>query len=148
MKDASYKPKGPEEINRNMSAIRSKENRTEVALRKALFGMGFRYRKYSAKLPGYPDIIFSKQKVVVFVDGDFWHARKVRESTTSKPPNAMKTSNRDYWAKKFSRRIERDRQVNHQLSALGWRVLRFWESDLKSDLTAALSIISYNLKTR
>ncbi len=148
MTERTYKPKTPEAIKRNMSAIRAKDNATESGLRKALFKMGFRYRKYWSGLVGRPDIVFTKQKVAVFVDGDFWHARATREAGPETPASSLKTANRDYWNKKFKRRIEIDISVNKQLSEAGWCVLRFWESDLKSDLASALAIISYNLKSR
>lgn len=148
MRAATYKPKSKEEIARNMSAIRSKENRTEVVLRRALFESGLRFKKYASKLPGNPDIVFAKERVAVFVDGDFWHARMLREEGTETYKKKLKTSNRDYWLKKFKRRLEIDSAVNKKLGQLGWCVLRFWETDLKSDLPTAVSIIAYNIRSR
>lgn len=148
MTQKSYKPKSPEEIKRNMSAIRAKDNRTEAGLRKALFKMGYRYRKYLSGLPGRPDIVFAKQKIAIFVDGDFWHARAIREAGPDSHSGSLKTANKDYWNKKFKRRVEIDIAVNKRLSELGWCVLRFWESEIKGDLTSALAIITYNLKSR
>jgi len=147
-KPSRYKPKSPQEIAKNMSAIRSTGNRTEAALRTALHRMGYRYRKYVKGLPGRPDIVFTKQKVAVFVDGDFWHARALKEGTPEDVASMLKTPNRQYWMKKFQRRLELDLSVNQRLAQQGWCVLRFWESDIRSDLTAALAIITYNLKTR
>lgn len=143
-----YKPKSREEIAKNMSAIRSKDNRTEAALRIALHHMGYRYRKYVKGLPGRPDIVFMKQKIAIFVDGDFWHARTLKEGAPEEVAAQIKTANRPYWMKKFQRRLEIDLSVNQRLAQQGWCVLRFWESEIRSDLTSALSIILYNLKTR
>ena len=143
-----YKPKSRDEVRRNMSSIRSTGNKTEADLRKALFGAGFRYRKYVAGLPGRPDIVFTRAKIAIFVDGDFWHARAVREKGPKAYKRGLRTDNKDYWMKKFERRLEIDKAVNEKLAELGWCVLRFWESDIKSDLTSAISIIGYHLKTR
>jgi DNA mismatch endonuclease (patch repair protein) len=143
-----YKPKSKEEIRRNMSAIRSSGNRTETALRKALYRLGYRYRKYSPNLPGKPDIVFGKAKVAIFVDGDFWHARLLREAGPDGFEKSIRTSNKDYWIDKFAKRVERDKAVNERLASMGWLALRFWESDIKGDIAAALSIITYHLKSR
>jgi DNA mismatch endonuclease (patch repair protein) len=148
MTRADYKPKSRKEIAKNMAAIRSRDNQTEEALRKALFKMGYRYRKYVKGLSGCPDIVFPKQKIAVFVDGDFWHARSLKEGGPEGLQAKLKTANKAYWTKKFERRMELDRSVNEKLASQGWCVLRFWEGDIKGDLTSALSIITYNLETR
>lgn len=106
--------------------------------------MGLRYRKYRHDLPGRPDIVFSSEKVVIFVDGDFWHCRALREQgpeafyATLKAPTP---DSRSYWIAKFERRVELDRDVNDALRTAGWLVIRLWESDVKSDIsTAAVKI--------
>jgi DNA mismatch endonuclease (patch repair protein) len=131
-----------------MSAIRSTGNKTETNLRKMLFKAGYRYRKYLAGLPGRPDIVFMKAKIAIFVDGDYWHARVISENGPKAYEPGLRTSNKDYWMKKFKRRLEIDKAVNERLAALGWCVLRFWESDIKGDLTSAFSIIGYHLQSR
>src|SRR6476661_7815375 len=83
MRRKFYRPKNAEEIHRNMQAIRSSENRTELALSRAIHAMGLRYRKYGKNLPGRPDIVFPASRVVVFVDGDFWHARELVEGDSA-----------------------------------------------------------------
>lgn len=148
MTERIYRPKSREEIKKNMSAIRSKDNRTESLLRKALFKEGFRYRKYHRGLPGRPDIVFPAQRIAVFVDGDFWHARMLREEAAGYKGTKMPVPNNAYWSGKFSKRVEKDLAVNKKLQELGWCVLRFWESDLKKDLTSAVAIIRYNVGAR
>jgi len=123
---------------RNMSAIRSTENRTEVALRSALHRSGLRFRKYARDLPGNPDIVFRRARVAVFVDGDFWHARVLREDGLQALRARVAGPNKSYWLQKFQRRVARDDEVNTSLRASGWRVLRFWESELKSTPEKAL----------
>lgn len=134
-----------------MAAIRSAENRTEVALRRALHARGLRYRKYATHLPGRPDLVFAGPKVAVFVDGDYWHARVLVEGGLRAlaarlrrlPPEA-----RGYWREKFTRRLARDRAVTAELEAVGWCVVRLWESDVKADLGAAVEAVAGHVARR
>lgn len=137
VKRKPYRPKPRDEIARNMSAIRSSENRAERALRKTLHATGLRYRKYAPTLPGRPDIVFPKEKVAVFVDGDFWHCRVLVEQGLTVLEATLRTPTREYWLEKFLRRVDRDRNVTATLRSQGWLVLRFWESDIKGDVLAA-----------
>lgn len=121
------------EVARNMAAIRSTENRSEAALRSALFRMGLRFHKYSASLPGKPDIIFRAARLAVFVDGDYWHARGLREHGLAWLKGRYRRATWRYWKTKFLRRIERDDQVTGELRSMGWKVIRAWESDLNRD---------------
>lgn len=131
-----------------MSAIRSKNNKTETAFRKALHRRGFRYRKYLAELPGKPDIVFTKQKVAVFVDGDYWHGRVLREKGLDGLRQQMKTPNRKYWVEKLQRNAARDDFVTATLEENGWLVLRFWESDIKNDLEPAVDEVATAVEQR
>ena len=121
---------------RNMQAIRACNTRPEVRLRKALWQRGHRYRKNWRKLAGTPDIVLTRQKIAIFVDGDFWHAKGHREN-----PGEQVASNKAYWQKKLSRNVERDLEVNDELTQAGWLVLRFWESDIKKNLSKVLAEI-------
>ena len=143
-----YRPKAPVEIARNMSAIRATDNRTELLIRKTLFAMGFRYRKYSNRVPGKPDIVFPSAKVAVFIDGDFWHARLLREGGVRAAKAALKTRNREYWLDKFRRRIARDDQVNAVLEAANWVVIRVWESDASKDVLSVAQRIGASVQQR
>lgn len=143
-----YRPKDRAEIARNMSAIRSSENRTEVRLRKALFGAGLRYRKYARDLPGKPDIVFRRAKVAVFVDGDYWHARAVRENGIEHVSTLIRTPTVPYWSGKFARRIEIDDAVTAALQEKGWHVIRLWESDTKKDVESAAREIAKVVRQR
>ena len=119
----------PAQRKKNMQLIRSKDTKAELLLRKTLWHKGLRYRKNYKDLPGKPDIVFTKQKIAVFVDGDFWHARGHEER-----PGEQISSNKDYWIPKLKRNVERDHYVDELLLEQGWLVLRFWESDIKKDL--------------
>lgn len=121
---------------RNMSRIRSRDTKPEVLLRKALWHRGLRYRKNDRTLPGTPDIAIRRYHIAVFVDGDFWHARGHQEN-----PGEQVASNKEFWQKKLTRNVERDREVNDALTERGWLVLRFWESDIRKDLEACASVV-------
>ncbi len=121
-----------------MARIKGRDNRTEMAFRKLLWALGCRYRLQVKQLPGRPDIVFRNARLAVFVDGDFWHGHDWEERK-----NDFK-SNRSFWIPKIERNIQRDREVDQALQALGWQVMRFWESDLKkSPLDAARSVLEF-----
>ena len=116
-----------------MSRIKCKDTKHEIMLRKALWHKGIRYRKNYTRLPGTPDIALTRQKIAIFVDGDFWHARGHHNN-----PGEQVRSNREYWQKHLSRNVERDKEVNDALTEEGWVVLRFWESDIRRSLNDCL----------
>lgn len=124
----------------NMSRIRAADTRAEVLLRKALWEKGLRYRKNYAALPGKPDIVLTRQRIAIFVDGDFWHAHGHQDN-----PGEQVGTNKEYWQKKLARNVERDKEVNDELTEAGWLVLRFWESDIKHDLNVCMRIIEQYL---
>jgi DNA mismatch endonuclease (patch repair protein) len=111
-----------------MRKIRSKNTEPELILRKALFALGHRYRISLRQLPGKPDITFTKAKVCVFVDGEFWHGFEWKK----KKPKIK--SNREYWIPKIEANIQRDKRNNKALKELGYTVIRFWEQQLRTDL--------------
>ena len=102
----------------------------ELLLRRALWEKGFRYRKNRADLPGAPDIVFPGARVIIFVDGDFWHGKnwKTLKAKLSQGHNA------EYWIRKIERNAARDWEQNRELTAGGWLVLRVWESDVHSNV--------------
>ena len=124
-----------------MSAIRSTGGKTEVALRSLLHRRGLRFRKNYAKLPGKPDIVFTRARVAVFIDGDYWHGRVLRERGAEALEQRMKTSNRAYWIAKFTKRVERDDYVTATLEDDGWTVVRLWESDVRKDVNRAAEVV-------
>jgi DNA mismatch endonuclease (patch repair protein) len=132
-----------------MSAIRSTNNRTEAALRRTLHGMGLRYRKYCAGLPGKPDFVFPTERVAVFVDGDYWHGRLLRERGRDALVDHYKTNEqRSYWVAKLERNAARDDYVTNVLASEGWVVLRFWESDTKRELERVANEIARTVRDR
>lgn len=120
-----------------MSKIRSKNTKPEVIFRKALWAEGFRYRLNVKTLPGSPDIVIQKFKIVVFVDGDFWHGYNWDIKKTK-----IK-SNTEYWIKKIERNMERDRENNLKLKELGYNVFRFWDHEIKKSLSDCIEKIVF-----
>lgn len=128
----------PAVTSRIMAAVRSKDTGPEVALRRELHRRGLRYRLHVKQLPGRPDIAFVAAKLVVFVDGDFWHGAGWRERGFSSWQEQF-AGHRDpaKWRTKIARNIERDHEVEDQLHALGWCVVRILESEIKGNLAGA-----------
>lgn len=111
----------------NMSHIRGKDTSIEIKVRKYLYQNGFRYRKNQIQLPGKPDIMFSKYKTVVFINGCFWHHHK-----NCKLANIPKT-NTEFWMNKFERNVRNDRKHSLELRKMGYHVITVWECKLKKD---------------
>ena len=107
-----------------MSKVSGKETRPEVFLRKYLFAQGFRYRKNVKDLPGKPDIVLSKYKTIIFVNGCFWHGH------TNCKKAALPTSNTQFWKEKISGNIIRDAENIRKLQELGYKVLTVWQCEL------------------
>lgn len=127
-----------------MSAVKSKDTRPELKLRKALWREGLRYRVNYIKLPGKPDIVFTKWKVVVFCDGDFWHGHNWAVRGQNSLQEEL-SGYSQYWRDKILRNIERDDENNKALIALGWTVVRIWESDIKNDLDGCVKTVKESL---
>lgn len=108
-----------------MRNIRDKESILEKRVRKVLWGMGIRYRKNSLKHFGKPDIVIASKKIVIFIDSCFWHGCEKH--------CRMPQTNRDYWIKKISNNIKRDKLVLDYYENIGWKIVRIWEHDLKDE---------------
>jgi len=98
-------------------------------LRRTLWHRGLRFRKNLAALPGKPDIVFTKARLAIFCDGDFWHGRNWRELSS----HLRGGFNAGYWHRKIRANILRDRSTTRLLEHMCWRVVRLWESDIKAD---------------
>ncbi len=116
----------PEQRHRCMSAIRGKDTKPEMMVRRYLFAKGLRYRVNNRKLPGTPDIVLKKYKTVVFIDGCFWHGHE--GCRYYKLPK----TNEYFWRHKIAMNMARDFANNVVLELAGWRVLRVWECDIKT----------------
>jgi len=118
-----------------MKKIRSKNTKAEVLLRKSLWTLGVRYRKNYKKLPACPDTVITKIKLVVFIDGEFWHGHNwnIKKDRIKANP--------DFWIPKIERNMERDVENNERLKRLGFKVVRFWEHEIKKDLQGCIDKI-------
>ncbi|GHU58526.1 very short patch repair endonuclease [Clostridia bacterium] len=123
-----------------MSAVKSKDTRPEMALRRALWAKGLRYRVNVKSLPGKPDIVFTKAKIAVFCDGDFWHGHNWAIRGLSSLDEELARYSQ-FWKDKILGNIQRDSINADRLKSAGWEIIRFWESDIKSDLLGCVDSI-------
>lgn len=118
--------KTPEQRSRNMAAIKGKDTKPEMIVRKYLFSRGLRFRVQVRKLPGTPDIVLPKYKTAIFVNGCFWHGHEGCKYFR------LPKSNVEFWKEKIERNIERDKESMQALFDLGWKVVRVWECELRN----------------
>ena len=123
-----------------MAAIPSKNTEPELILRKALWKENLRYRVNYKKLPGKPDIVFTKYCVAVFCDGDYWHGHNwaIRGLGSLEEELAGYS---EFWRNKILSNIERDAKNNRLLQDMGWKVIRLWESDIRADINGCVQRI-------
>lgn len=115
----------PEERSRCMAAIKGKDTKPELIVRKYLFSRGLRYRIQDRRLPGRPDIVLPKYKTVVFVDGCFWHGHDGCRYFR------LPQSNVEFWQTKIERNKARDTRNEEELRTTGWHVIRVWECEIR-----------------
>ena len=109
-----------------MAAIRGKDTSPELAVRKMVYALGYRYRLHDPKLPGRPDLVFPSRKKAIFVHGCFWHRHNgCRRATIPQTRSA-------FWETKLSGNVQRDEQNRRLLRKLGWKVLIAWQCELKN----------------
>jgi DNA mismatch endonuclease (patch repair protein) len=119
---------------RNMQAIRSRDTAPEMAVRRLLHAMGLRYRVHYKPIPTVnrrADIVFTRQKVAVFIDGCFWHGCPNHANWGVK-------THTEYWTEKIRRNVERDLDTNSRLVAEGWHLIRCWEHENPSDIAETI----------
>ena len=109
----------------NMSRISGRDTKPEIRLRTFLSLKGVKGYRTKSKLEGRPDLVFTKQKVAVFVDGCFWH--KCSKCYIKPKTNAK------FWSDKINSNVERDKKINRKLRKEGWKVIRLWEHELKKN---------------
>lgn len=112
-----------------MSRVRSRDTGIEVLVRSELHRRGMRFRKHCGSLPGRPDVVFSRARVAVFVDGDFWHGYRFP---------AWRERLSDHWAAKIEANRARDRRTIQRLRRSGWRVVRIWQHEVEANVPACI----------
>jgi len=130
-----------------MSAIKPKNTKPETLLRKTLWRKGLRYRVNVTKMPGRPDIVFTKAQIVVFCDGDFWHGHNwaIRGIPSLEEELAGYS---EFWRNKILGNVKRDKETTEKLTNAGWLVLRFWESEIIADVNRCADIVEQSRRER
>lgn len=119
---------------RMMAGIRGKDTKPELALRRALHGLGFRFRLHAKNVPGRPDLVFPKHRAIVFVHGCFWHRHEGCRYTTTP------STRPEFWLAKFETNVARDSAIRTALLDDGWRVAAVWECALRKPDQAAATV--------
>ena len=129
-----------EQRHKNMSAIRGKNTKPEIIVRKYLFSKGFRYRLNHTRLPGHPDIVLKKYRTVIFVNGCFWHGHSGCKYFV------LPKTNTGFWENKIKTNKERDVKEQRKLATMGWHCITVWECQLKPVLREhTLKSLEYTL---
>lgn len=130
----------PEQRRKNMQAIKSTNTKDEVRLAKALWKLGYRYRKNNKKIFGKPDLTFAAYKIAIFIDSEFFHGKdwEVQQLRIK--------SNREYWIPKIERNMKRDIEVNEHLLLKNWKVLRFWSKEIQKELESCIEKIRQEIE--
>ena len=131
----------PEQRSKNMRAIKSTATKAELTLAKALWNLGYRYRKNNKTVFGKPDLTFKQLKIAIFVDSEFFHGK---DWETRKKP----LTNTEYWIKKIERNMQRDIEVNTYLESQNWKVLRFWSEQIEKNLEDCVTKIQSEIILR
>lgn len=132
---------------KNMRNVRSQDTSAEIALRRALWHRGYRYRKNVSGLPGKPDIVMTRYRIAIFVDGEFWHGKSYDggdypgRKYHSLREQLEHSNNSEFWTSKIERNMQRDLEVEADLNGLGWTVIRFWSRDVLKDPEGCADVV-------
>ena len=129
----------PEKRSKIMASIKGKDTKIEIMLRKALWKEGIRGYRVNTKLPGKPDIVFTKYKVTIFCDGDFWHGKDFDKWKERLTPS---------WLEKIERNIERDKKHDQHLQKEGWVIIHFWENEILNSLEDCIKKIVRTIRKK
>ena len=137
----------PHQRSKNMAAIRNKDTKPEMIVRRGLWKRGFRYRLNHKRLPGHPDLVLRKYRTCIFVNGCFWHGHLVETNQVeSSECCKIPSTNRNFWVAKIRRNKERDKEEQKELAAMGWHCITVWECELKpSKCEETLDSIAFTL---
>lgn len=123
-----------------MSRIRGTNTKPEKALRSLLHAEGLRFRVHRRDIPGCPDVVFPRLKIAVFVDGCFWHGCPKHQT--------MPRTNSSFWKQKLGRNRIRDKAVTQELKAADWKVLRFWEHEVRQEISSVVRKVKRTVRQR
>jgi DNA mismatch endonuclease, patch repair protein len=116
-----------------MARIKNKDTTPELAVRRLIHSLGYRFTLHSKQLPGHADLVFNTKKKVIFVHGCFWHRHSCKRGCS------MPKTNVEFWRRKFTRNRQQDKYVRAKLSKLGWKSLVIWECECKAKMIARLT---------
>jgi DNA mismatch endonuclease (patch repair protein) len=139
---AGLKPASRKACRAAQGCSKKSDTRCELVLRRTLWAMGLRYRKLLRGIAGRPDIVFPRQRLVVFCDGGFWHGRDL----DSRLALLARGHNASYRIEKIPTNVRRDRAISDRLGAEGWQVVRLWETDILPDPEAAAAVVAARLR--
>lgn len=124
-----------EQRSRNMSAIRGRDTKPEMVVRRLVHRLGYRFRLHCRDLPGAPDLVFPRLKKIINIHGCYWHMHACRWGCVTPKTNV------EFWQTKRASNVERDKRNLKQLRQSGWRVLTVWECEIRDadKLTARVS---------
>ena len=129
-----------EQRHRCMSAIKSRDTKPELLVRRFLFSRGFRYRLHHPRLPGHPDVVLRKYRTVIFVNGCFWHGHEGCKNYVLPKTNA------EFWRNKIERNKSRDKEEQRKLASMGWHCITVWECQLRPKVRQqTLEALEYTL---
>jgi DNA mismatch endonuclease (patch repair protein) len=123
-----------EQRSRNMAAIRGKDTKPEMIVRRIVHALGYRFRLHRRDLPGAPDLVFPRRKKIILVHGCYWHMHTCRWGCVTPQTNA------EFWQKKRNGNVDRDRRNRRKLKRLGWQVLTIWECEARAPQKIAVKI--------
>ena len=143
----------PQQRHKAMAAIRGKDTKPEMIVRRGLWKRGFRYRLNHKRLPGHPDLVLRKYRTCIFVNGCFWHGHGVSLNIKDETLNIENSecckipkTNREFWVAKICRNKERDKEEQRKLAEMGWHCITVWECELKpSKREETLDSIAFTL---
>lgn len=129
-----------------MSSVKDRNSKCELLLRRELWRRGYRYRLHCTELGGHklvgrPDLVFLRPRLIVFVDGDFWHGRTLLTAGLAALRRSFRPGKRQEWVRKSTENVRRDKRRSRELSKRGWRVIRLWESDVLRDVQRAADVV-------
>lgn len=127
----------PEQRSSNMAAIRGKNTRPEMTVRRLLHRLGFRYVLHHKKLPGRPDLVFPGRRKIIFVNGCFWHMHDCRYG------KVVPATRTEFWQAKRSSNVTRDEANVRALQGLGWQVLVAWECEARDPDTLVKRLVAF-----
>ena len=134
---AEQEPPVPPSRSARNARLGPKNSKPEMVVRRLLHALGYRFRLHAKDLPGRPDIVFRSKKKVIFVHGCFWHRHAGCPKSTSPKTRA------EFWSLKFAANTARDRRVQEELEAMGWKVLVVWECEVSNKIELSSRLLEF-----